>query len=236
MLYIIGICDDGENVCTSIEQMVLKYAQENNINVQTVIYNTGEGVCKYLEQGNYLDILFLDIELFQMTGIDVGNFIRNQLDDRNMQIVYISSAANYAEKLFKTQPMDFLVKPIEEKQLYEVLELAGKILQKRMFQFEYQSGKQYYRLPYKDIIGFFSEGRKIRILTETGVREYYGKLREIIPNLPNNFLVLHQSYVVNSNFIVRYAYEQVELADGTILTISKPNRNKIRRQILRRNG
>lgn len=234
MLYTIGICDDKDSVCTFVEQMVLKYARENGLHFQTVIYNAGERLCDYLEQGNPLDVLFLDIELFQMSGIEVGDFIRNRLENRKVQIVYISVEANYAWKLFKTQPLDFLVKPIEEKEVNEVLALAVKILQKDSLQFEYHLGKEYHRLPYSEIMGFFSEGRKIKILTEKGTREYYGKLKDIIPQLPNNFLAIHQSYAGNSHFIVKYTYEQVELWDGTILTISKPNRKRIRQQILRR--
>ena len=36
-MYNIGICDDGENVCTSIENMLLQYAQEKNIQVDTYL-------------------------------------------------------------------------------------------------------------------------------------------------------------------------------------------------------
>ena len=77
-MYNIGICDDGENVCTSIENMLLQYAQEKNIQVDTYIWYTGESLRNYLASGGYLDLLFLDIELFKMTGIEVGTYIRNQ--------------------------------------------------------------------------------------------------------------------------------------------------------------
>ena len=63
-MYDIGICDDGENICTSIENMLLQYAGENNIQITVNIWYTGEGLKDYLKAGNHLDILFLDIELF----------------------------------------------------------------------------------------------------------------------------------------------------------------------------
>lgn len=62
----------------------------------------------------HLDILFLDIELFKMTGIEIGHYIRNELDDMGLQLIYISGQPSYAQQLFKTQPMDFLVKPITQ--------------------------------------------------------------------------------------------------------------------------
>ena len=89
-MYTIGICDDGEQICIDIEKMLIQYAKEQNIQVDTNVWYSGEGLRDYLEAGNHLDILFLDIELFKMTGIEVGNYIRKQLDDMGMQIVYIS--------------------------------------------------------------------------------------------------------------------------------------------------
>lgn len=64
--YKLGICDDGENICESIENMLLQCAEEMNIRLDTNVWYTGEGLKGYLEKGNSLDILFLDIELFQI--------------------------------------------------------------------------------------------------------------------------------------------------------------------------
>lgn len=83
-MYNIGICDDGKNICSSIENMLLQCAKEKNIHIETYVWYTGEGLKEYLERGNRLDILFLDIELFQMSGMEVGDYIRNHLDDMRM--------------------------------------------------------------------------------------------------------------------------------------------------------
>ncbi len=53
-MYRIGICDDGENVCTSIENMLLKCAGEKMIRIDTNVWYTGEGLKGYLEAGNQL--------------------------------------------------------------------------------------------------------------------------------------------------------------------------------------
>lgn len=85
-MYNIGICDDGENICTSIEDMLLQYAKRKDIQVETNVWYTGEGLRDYLAAGNHLDILFLDIELFKMTGIEVGSYIRNVLDNMGFRL------------------------------------------------------------------------------------------------------------------------------------------------------
>ena len=76
-MYNIGICDDGENICTSIETMLLQYAREKKIQVDTNVCYTGESLRDYLVSGGYLDILFLDIELFKMTFLPGYSGLKN---------------------------------------------------------------------------------------------------------------------------------------------------------------
>lgn len=232
-MYTIGICDDGEHVCIDIEKMLIQYAKKQNIQVDTNVWYSGEELRDYLEAGNHLDILFLDIELFKMTGIEVGNYIRKQLDDMGMQIVYISGKSSYAQQLFKTQPLDFLVKPITQAQINETMETAVRIIKRKEERFEFQQGKEYYYVPMGDIVYFGSEKRKIKVVTMKATFEFYGKLKEVAKRLPEEFIVIHQSYIVNREYVFRYTYEMVELMDGTILTISLANRKLVRDRLLR---
>ncbi len=232
-MYNIGICDDGENICTSIENMLLQYAKENSVQVEVQIWYTGEGLSDYLAKGNHLDILFLDIELFKMTGIEVGSYIRNVLDNMGLQIIYISGKASYALQLFKTQPMDFLVKPILQEHINHAMDMAINIIAKRKERFEFRMGKDYYYITMGDIMYFESKGKKIKIVTSQGTYETYGKLKDIVKELTDDFIMIHQSYVINKEYVLRYTYEMVELVNGTILTISKINRKQVRERILR---
>ena len=110
--------------------------------------------------------------------------------------------------------------------------LAMKILGKNTNKFEFQCGRDYYYLPFGEIMYFVSEGRKIRIITPGGEREFYGKLMDVTKGLPPEFVAIHKSYTVNREYILRYTYESVELTDGTELTISKANRKLVREKIL----
>jgi DNA-binding LytR/AlgR family response regulator len=232
-MYSIGICDDGENVCTSIENMVLRYAEEKKIRIDTNIWYTGEGLRDFLAEGSQIDILFLDIELFKMTGIEVGEYIRNKLDNLGMQIIYISGKPSYAQQLFKTQPLDFLIKPISQIQIDNALDTAIRIIKRKNIKFEFKKGKDYYYIPMGDIIYFVSEGRKVKIMTSKATYEFYGRLNEVKKMLSKDFISIHKSYIVNREYIFRYTYETVELVNGTILTISPKNRKSIRENLLK---
>ena len=60
-----------------------------------------------------------------------------------------------------------------------------------------------------------------------------GKLKNIIKELPEDFLVIHKSYVVNKQRIARYTYETVELDNGRVLTISQAQRKQVREKLLK---
>lgn len=232
-MYNIGICDDGKNICASLEEMVLQYAEKSKRKMDIQVWYTGEELCRYLEQDGHLDILFLDIELMKLTGIEVGNFIRNKMENRGMQIIYISGESSYAQKLFKTQPMDFLVKPISIEQIEDALELAIKLLEKNAERFEFQNGRDYYYISYNEIIYFESKGRKIKIVAVGAEKEFYGAIRELEKKLPKEFFSIHQSYVINKTHVVKYTYETVEMDNSTILPISKAYRKQVRERLLR---
>lgn len=232
-MYDIGICDDGENICTSIENMLLQCAAEKEMQLNILIWYTGEGLSEYMARGGHLDILFLDIELYRMTGIEVGSFIRKSLDNMGLQIVYISGKSSYAQQLFKTQPLDFLVKPITQEQINNTLETAVRVIKRKNERFEFQKGKEYYYIPMGDIVFFESMGRKIRIITVRQTYEFYGRLKEIIKRLPENFIYIHQSYVINKQCVFKYTYEMVEMVDGTVLMISQVKRKQVRECLLK---
>lgn len=232
-MYNIGICDDGINICSSLEEMVLLYAEKNKVKMDVKVWYTGEELCKYLEQGGYLDILYLDIELFKLSGIEVGDFIRNRMEDRGMQIIYISVEATYAQRLFKSQPMDFLIKPITQNQITDSLNLAVKLIEKNAEKFEFQNGRDYFYISYSEIMYFESEGRKIKIVTAGTEKEFYGGIGNLEKKLPKEFFQIHQSYVINKTHVLRYTYDMVEMDNGTMLSISKAYRKQVRERLLR---
>ena len=89
-VYDIGICDDGEFTCSEIEEMLLQYEKKHVVKLAVHIWNSGEQLCRYLKNSGGLDLIFLDIELLDLDGIIVGRYIREELENRDIQIVYIS--------------------------------------------------------------------------------------------------------------------------------------------------
>lgn len=224
------ICDDEINTCAELEDFILQYAKDRSIHIHVDVFYSGDALINYLNSENKPNILFLDIELPGTNGIDIGHFIRNKLEDEQMFIIYISSREQYALQLFKNRPFDFMVKPFGKHEVFTVLDNIYKVIQKDSLFFTFQNQKSLYRISYKEILYFQSNGKKINIITFDGIKSFYGSLRNV--KLPDFFLEIHKSYRINYNYVREYSYEQVTMLNGQILNISKINRTTVRRKIL----
>lgn len=134
-------------------------------------------------------------------------------------------------ELFRLQPLDFLIKPISREQVKEVLMRSLKQRAGGKALFEYQKGGGFYQVPCEEILYFMSNDKKIIMAAKDGMQEFYGKLREVAGKLPPGFLAIHQSYLINMDYVAEYTYESVKMQDGSLLSISKPYRKAVRSRI-----
>lgn len=130
-VFYIGICDDEKGTCADLENMLYENGQMHGIKIDVSVWYTGEGLCDFLKRGNKLDVLFLDIELISTDGIKVGSFIREELENIETAIVYISSKSSYAMNLFRIQPLDFLIKPLTSKVIEDVMLRSVKLYERK---------------------------------------------------------------------------------------------------------
>ena len=231
----IAICDDENFTCSNIENILINYAEKNEIEIEVDVFYSGEEFIDMIRGEMHYDILFLDIELVSINGIDVGQIIRCEFNDDAMQIIFISSKTQYAMQLFRIRPMDFIVKPFTSDEIVAAFEQGVKLIERGNQIFTYKIGRDYFKVAYNKIMYFQSVERKIKLIFTNGEEpvEFYGKLDEIHEEVPRfDFLYIHKSYLINSNYVTCYSYENVSMINGDILPISQSRRKKVRERIL----
>ena len=134
-------------------------------------------------------------------------------------------------QLFETEPMDFLVTPVKQEKLVQILQRfirqqsgLGKL-------FVYKDGHGKAQIPYTSVWYFQSMNHKVVIHTMDGQKEFYGKLEEVASAAPDFFVRIHKSYLVNEYYINSFHYDKVILRGGQKLAISKSYRNAIQERI-----
>jgi len=230
----IGVCDDNKEIAAVLEDVLYEIGEYRNIKIDMEVFYDGSELINYCEAENRFDILFLDIEMENVDGIEAAEKIREK--DNDVLIIFVSSFETYFMKLFEVEPYRFLKKPVSRKEILEVFDKAYDKLVKRGIFFEYTFNKVFVRVPIKDIVMFESKGRVINIYTTNGVDKFYGKLNQIEKDLQSSsvsFLRIHQSYHVNFQFIKAVSYTKVELYNGDELAIAIERQNNVRKQYIK---
>ena len=229
----IAICDDDKALCMQLKDMLNEIIE--NTDAEIYVFNTGEELCDLLINGSRFDIIFLDIELCEINGVEVGKKIRNELNDELTQIIYISAKDSYAMELFDIRPLNFLVKPLKREKIESVLKTAKKIMYSSNQYYEYKIGNVNFNVLISDILYFESSGRKVKIILNDDIKEYYGKLSEVEEKIKDNdFFFIHKSYFINYNHVIEYAYEYVKMSNNEVLGISQNNRKAVREKLLQK--
>ena len=108
----IGICDDKKNEQTQLENLCKQYFEKSGTEYELVKFQSAEEVVDYCKhaKGERIDLLFLDIEMQGMSGIELKDRILKE--DAVWRIVFVS---HYKEKVFESfglKTLGFVVKPI----------------------------------------------------------------------------------------------------------------------------
>ncbi len=228
-MFRIAICDDEQLICSQIENCILKYASENNEKIDTQVFYSGEEMCKFLGMGQEFDLIFLDIKMKMINGIEVGRKIREDMDNQITQIVYVSGNDTYYRDMFDVRPMHFIHKPINESEIIKDVRLAMRLADKLGGTFIYKKGHETFRKPVKNILYFESNNREVKMATNEGEEVFYGKLDEVYKQVAKyHFMYIHKSYVVNYFFITKFRYEEVTMSNEDVLPISQAKRKATR--------
>ncbi len=234
--YRIAICDDEISTCEELERQVENIFFSLGLAANFDIFYSGESLIKALENKSIYDFVLLDIELYELNGVGVGEYIRNTASDMRTQIIFISSKTLYAMELFSITPLDFLVKPIDNDRLRSAVKRGLSILSTSEEIFEFTNVKSLVRIPVSEIMYFESIGRKIRLVTRVDEMQFYGKLSDVSEKLSSGFVRIHKSYLVNSGAVREYHSDHVVLYEMSNLPVSRKYRDEVRDYMMKRLG
>lgn len=157
----------------------------------------------YFQKENDVDLIFLDIELPEMTGMEFLDSLTNP-----PQIIIVSSKGKYAVDAFDHEVIDYLVKPITYARFYKAIRRVHKRLQKDKLdkigkeEIFIKKNSMLVRLKYEDIL--WVEALENYVIFNTYNEKYtiHFTMKAIEQKLPQNkFTRVHRSYIVNISCI-----------------------------------
>jgi two-component system, LytTR family, response regulator len=230
------LIDDEQSSLNSLKQKILQHC--NEVKIIAVCDNPKEGI-EAIET-MLPDLVFLDIEMPLINGFTLLQQLRN----KNFELIFVTAYDHYAIKAIRYSALDFLLKPVE---IDDLTNAVNRVVEKR----NSTTPNNQLELLLENIIAEKNKFKRIAIPTTQGLQ--FIKVDEIIyleasvnytkfhclngmkytvsktlkdfeDMLPDDFLRIHNSYIINKSYVERYVRGdggQVVLSDNTILDVAK---------------
>lgn len=229
----VAICDDEKHICDYLEKRTREYLAKSDIDVGLSIFSDGMDLfeaCK--NQATDFDIIFLDIKMKTINGVDCAKLLRDE--GVNALIVFVTSSAEYVFSGYEVKAFRYILKTDLENAFDRTFsECLAELKKKTTDFYSVKVSSTIKNIALDDIIYFESNRRVIILHTKNEEISFYEKLDAIEKELASkDFIRIHQSFLVNSTKIKSLAKDNATLKDGTVLPISKSKANAVKNAYL----
>lgn len=212
------ICDDNPADIDYITGLVGEWRRQTGTGVEILSFPSAEAVLFAWEENRDMDILLLDIEMGEMSGVKLARHLRQA--GAKMQIVFITGYMDYIAEGYDVEALHYLLKPVTGERLGQVLDRAMERIRTRehMLQLTLSDGVvrlSVYEIRYLEVMRNYT--------TVHGAEDYSVKrsLNDLERELDESFYRIHRSFIVNLRFVKRITRTEVILKDGTALPLSR---------------
>jgi len=216
----IAICDDEVEVLHTFSSRIKAAFSALELNVSVEAFSSVSFLVKQMENISF-DVLFLDIEMPEMDGVDFGVSLRALGSEAC--IIFISNREERVYDTFKVDPVRF----IRKSRFHEEIDEAAKAIlfwwEKRKNRFlVIPSQGQINTFLIDDIIYVECFNKVQSIVTRTQSKTIRATLRELEDKLlDHGFICPHKGYLVNYKFIDSIESIGIILRNGKMIPVSK---------------
>ena len=189
----IAVCDDDRTTKEQIASLI----REHKPDAEVITFEAGEELLK--SQENF-EISFLDVEMKEVSGIDVAKHMREEQEKRGKGksiIIFVTGYREYMEDAFDVNAFHYLLKPIDEKKFNTVFnralkEISVKAKQEGLSVIIKNNGMQK-KVLLRDIYYIESSNKKVVFHTKDGKIDTYGRMDDWETELGDSFYRCHFS-------------------------------------------
>ena len=218
----IAICDDDLITLNHTKGVIENY---NKKDLQIHLYKSGE---ELLESKEKFDIIFLDIDMNGINGIETAKKIR--VYDKKVKIIYVTNYTDYTSSAFSVHAFGYLVKPIKEEDLHEQLDEALSYMKEEeecLVELITEDG--IVRIDINKIYYFEYVSRKILMKTSDKTYIIRDKISVINDKMKEfGFEMPHKSFVVNLYNVKSIKGYDVYMMDESIIPLSQKKSTEFR--------
>jgi DNA-binding LytR/AlgR family response regulator len=224
----IAICDDDENFTLELGHTVKEIFETNLQSYEISIFNDGTAL---LFSEIEFDVLFLDIDMPNISGIEIANILRK--NNTQIILIFVTWYEDMVYTSLKYKPFRFLRKKFIKEEINEVInDLIEELNEINEF-YSIKTNAALSQIKIRDIMYFEVYDHQILIhIRNSDVLEANLALSKIEKRLNNKgFIRIHNSYLVNYVYIFSIEKSEIIL-DGKIkLPLSKHRVNEVKHKL-----
>lgn len=223
----IAICDDEKFFRETIINYLLTFQIEAN-DISVFEFENGENLISAYKKGKKFDIVFLDIEMDGITGIEVGKQIREF--EKNVIFIFTTSHTEYISDAFRLNAFQFLVKPINQEDFNNEMKRAINTINQNKKKYIIKSDNKIEVIEICDIIYIEIFGRKLVVHTVKKNFEITGRLKDEFDKLKSfGFIRCHKSIFVNMDYIQSIENKSIVLTSNNAIALSRNYKSDVLR-------
>ena len=216
-------CEDESAQAKAFAIKIEQWAKNKNIAVHTDLYESAEEYLFKADQNTY-DVIFLDISMRGQNGMELARQIREK--EKDVILVFVTSDASYVFAGYEVGAYRYLMKPVEAKKLWEILDYARA--QKAAEEENYilvKKESQSVRVNLRDVLYIEAQKHYVNLYLENEepmtVKVVFAELLQEMQEKSDTFLATHRSYAVNIDKVVRIGRTECTLSDGSSIPVSR---------------
>ena len=228
----IAVCDD-DSAAVSANQRAAEEALKQCGSLGEVITYTDSKNLLYdiTEDGFFFDLILLDIEMPDNTGMELAEKIRPFLPD--VKIIFITSHVEYAIDAFELSIFRYVPKSDREKRLPAALLDAIRLIRLEEGRtYTIQTNSRLEKIPLKEILYIQRDGKNAVITWGRGIARVRKSLQQVFEELEaEEFLFIDRGCIVNMIHIMQVREGMVVLKNGASLPVSRSHLQEVKTQI-----
>lgn len=221
MIIRIGIVEDEAAAQSYVQRSIEEWAADTGNSLQLVTCSSAEEFLFKYEEPDMLDIVFLDIMLGEMNGMELARTIRKI--DKGLQIVFLTGVQDYVFEGYEIGAVRYLLKPVKRQELDLTLQhCCERIVHKKTQYFAFRYQGESLRIAFSDILLVRVDGHYLQMVTDKQTYEWKGTLAQAGENLDKRmFAFVNRSTLVNLEYVTRITREECFLENGEVLPVSR---------------
>ena len=225
----IAVCDDSTIERKIIITVLYEYASMHSLHFDITEYDSGMNLLYDIQEGLEYSLIFLDIIMDEITGMDVAHKIREANSKSN--IVFLTVSPDFAISSYDVDASGYLLKPLVPAKAFSILEKVINAYETQKYPIYKNSAVTY--VPVDKILYIESDNSRCILHQKDGdCYTVYKKLDTIQKELPcSHFLRSHKSFLVNMDYI-QGVDKEFTLVTGDVVAIRQRNLKEIRAKYL----